>query len=344
MKCLKCGAELVPEAKFCNVCGEAVPQGGETLVAQNPQIIEPVQEVTTEGVIVEPVEQKTEALITPVPLTNITVENQTPIVEPVTEVTTTPVVEASSEPAPQVAPAASQVTPAVPAAPVQPQVSAPKKSNVGVILAVVALIVIAVVGGIFVGKNFMKDKDEEKDNKPSVESVSTKTKVNFANMEFEVSDDYDYYYDNLQSGTDCLVVDINNSLELIVYDTGYSYYAFENAFDQLVSENYPDAITNIKKQNKYAFVNYKISSEGVDYYFYDGAVNTKSLYGLGAIIVKTSKNLEDSDFNKVMDIVNSAKKSRSIDRSTEDGNMLSNIDEQSLITSYVTSEEETKSE
>jgi len=364
MKCMKCGAELASEAKFCNVCGEPVPQGGETLAVETPQPIVQTQEVTTEGVIIGPVEPVTEALTTPAPVlgpvtelqqpttepvtsvpivvepvTEAVVVSTTPVVEPITEVTTTPVVEASSEAAPQVAPAAPQVTPTAPATPVQPQVSAPKKSNVGVVVAVVALVVIAVIGGIFVGKNFMKDKDEEDDDNPSVETISTKTNISFAGMEFELSDDYDYYYDTLQSGTDCLVIDISNDLELIVYDTGYSYYTFENAFDQIVSENYSDAITTIKKPGKYAFVNYKLNSEGVEYYFYDGVTNTKALYGLGTIIAKTSSNLEDKDFNKAMDIINTAKKSRSIDRSLEEGNKLSSIDEQSLITSYVTEEE-----
>ena len=43
-----------------------------------------------------------------------------------------------------------------------------------------------------------------------------------------------------------------------------------------------------------------------------------------------------------MDIINSAKKSRTIDRSLEENNKISSVDGQSLITSYVTEEPEVK--
>ena len=359
MKCVKCGAELAEDSKFCNVCGEpASPTAAPTLVVENVTeaplpAVEPITEapaleqaapepVTEEPVLQPVVEPVTEAPAIIEPVTEAPVI--APVIEPVTEAPATvePVTEAPTsapaEPVTEAPTTAPAVAPAPAAAP-----EAPKKSNVGLIIVIILLVAIAAGAGIFIGKNFLKGNDGKKDgNDPSVTTVSTKTKVSFGELEYEIPDDYEYYYDTLSQGMDCLVIDMSSDLELIIYETQYSYFAFENVFDQIVSESYPTAITTIKKANKYAFVNYKSEADGKVYFFYDGAVNTNTSHGLGVIVIKLNNNLEDKDLTKALNITDTAKKARGVERTTE-GNTdhFSYAKGQTVITSYVSETEET---
>ncbi len=358
MKCVKCGAELASDSKFCNVCGEPAPVGGNTptLVVENvteaPAIsVEPVTEApvltpvtpapVTEAPVLAPVnvEPVTEAPVltpvTPEPVTEAPTVAPAPLSEPVTEAPTV-------APAPLVEPvaAAPAAVPTTPT-PTAQNAAAPKKSNVGLILTIVLLVAIAAGCGIFVGRNLLKGKDKKEDDNPPIETVSTKTKVTFAEMEYEIPEDYEYYYDTLKQGSECLIIDMSNELELIIYDTGYSYYAFENAFDKIVKERYPDAITTLKKDNKYAFVNYRTEASGVIYYFYDGAVNLNTTRGLGTIIAKVDSNLEDKDLKQAMSIIETAKETRSINRSQGGVDNETILPNQELITSFASEEPET---
>ena len=360
MKCIKCGAELAEDSKFCNVCGEPVPQGGgaPTLVVENvteapivaPVVLEPLTEAQAAApVVLEPVteaeavapvvlEPVTEAeAVAPVVLEPVTeAEAVAPVVqEPVTEaqvvdqVVPEPVTEAQA-----VSPVAAPQTPtAVPVTQPAPTV-APKKNNIGLILVILLLVAIAAGGGIFIGKSLFGGHNDPVPA-PSPDPISTKVKVSFGEMEYEIPEDYEYSYDTLQKTTPCLVVDMSNELEMIIYESGYSYFTFENSFDKLVAKNYPDAINTYTKYNKYAFVNYKIlDSQGI-LYFYDGAVNINTTQGLGVIIAKVDKNVDEDDFNKAMDIVNTAKKSRGIDRNQGEGKDNLGNRGQGLITNYL---------
>ena len=375
MKCVKCGAELAEDSKFCNVCGEAVPQGGETpsLVLENDTetsavspVVSPVVEAPA-TVIVEPVADTSvfgptpqdeapapdavvPAMIDEVkenPVTESVVEEPiteaptvSPVVEPITEApTAAPVPEPVTEAPAVVTPTATETpVPAAPqnATPATPVAPTPKKGGVGVIIAIILLVAIAAGAGIFIGKNLLKGKNSNGKDDPSIENVSAKSKVTFADMEYSIPDDYEYYYDTLSQGIDCLIIEMPGGLELLIYDIGYSYFAFENSFDKVVTQSFPDAITTVKKNNKYAFVNYKIDDEGKTFYFYDGAVNTNSTHGLGAILVRTGANLTKNDLKSAMSIIETAKKSRSFERSQGESDNYNVIKNQIVISSYIT--------
>lgn len=50
MKCPKCGAEIMNDAKFCGTCGSNVSNTTEQVVGQQPQIIQSVQtDITPEA-------------------------------------------------------------------------------------------------------------------------------------------------------------------------------------------------------------------------------------------------------------------------------------------------------
>ena len=341
MKCTKCGAELVPEAKFCNVCGEAAvreiapaPLAPEmvTTPVETPSFdaagplpsLDIVEEETSPSIIESvPVAEENQFVEEPAPVEVVPTEPETeavaPVVEEVTPVTEPVVVE---EPTP-VEPEPVAPTPIETPVSAEPVNQATPKSgiNPAIIAVVLLLLVVAVGGGVFAGKALFGAKENKKEDKPKVEVI--KTKVSHAGREYEIPDEYDYTIEN-----GILIIEVSDDLAYGITSDRYQYSYYESTVNKIqnsCNKNIASGCKLEQKKDKYVFLRYE--QEVSDYHFFkiEGAIKTDSGDGIFISIAKMSEDINDADIKVILDIVKSSKITNNIYRNTQEDVHLSEI-------------------